>query len=74
MGFHYPKGSKIIHLINNQLPNYCLNSWFLQEDAQDLVLSRQRKTNIVWYHLIWNLQKSNSEKQKVQWWLPGGGS
>lgn len=74
MGFHYLKGSKIIHFINNQLPNYCLNSWFLQEDVQDLVLSRQRKTNIVWYHLIWNLQKSNSEKQKVQWWLPGGGS
>ena len=35
---------------------------------------RQRKTNTAWYHLQGQYNKKpNSEKQKVENWLPGAG-
>ena len=29
--------------------------------------------NVLWAHLYWNLKKQNSQKQWVDWWLPGVG-
>ena len=31
----------------------------------------QRKTNTIWSHPYVNLKKTNSQKERIEWWLPG---
>ena len=45
-------------------------------DLEDIVLSEisQTEKDILCYlTYIWNLKKQNSQKQRVEWWLPGAG-
>ena len=36
-------------------------------------MSQKEKTNTTWYYLCGESKEQNSERQRVEWWLPGAG-